>query len=58
MTSNIPHASATIIPFPTNRRTLARRDETPAVVQPVTIAASGSWYHEEAIQEAKWIQKH
>ena len=58
MTSNIPHASATIIPFPTNRRTLARRDATPAVEQPVAAAAFGSWYHEEAIQESKWTQKH
>ncbi len=61
MTSNIPHASATIIPFPAQRRTAVatRRDDLkPAAEQTVSEAASGSWYHEAAIQESKWVQKH
>ena len=60
MTTNSPHTSATIIPFPTRARTPAggNLDKKSSADQPVTQALSGSWYHDEAIQEAAWSQKH
>jgi hypothetical protein len=63
MTSNIPQASATIIPFPIKRRMSAggfREELKPAAeLSPrVSDVACGSWYHEEAIQEARLVQKH
>lgn len=63
MTTNIPLTSAKIIPFPTRARSTAggNRSDTSTASQPVSEALSGSWYHDEAIQEAlaaNWSQKH
>jgi len=65
MTSNSPHASATIIPFPVGGRRNGgvRQDETVRPntafgTQPVSEVPSGSWYHEAAIAESQWSKKH
>lgn len=62
MTTNSPQTSAQIIPFPKGGRASAgkgldsgKRNEA----MPISDALSGSWYHDEAIQEAaNWLQKH
>jgi hypothetical protein len=65
MTSNSPDASATIIPFPVGGRRNAGVRQNETVIpntalgtQPVSEAASGSWYHEAAIAESQWFKKH
>jgi hypothetical protein len=64
MTTNSPQTSAKIIPFPKGGRasvgTAFNGDKLNATM-PISEALSGSWYHDEAIQEAKattWSQKH
>jgi hypothetical protein len=60
MTTNSSQTSAQIIPFPKGGRASVGTKFT-AETAPVTEMLSGSWYHDEAIQEAKastWSQKH
>jgi hypothetical protein len=68
MTTNSPQTSAKIIPFPKGGRASVGKifdsvrgfdsgkiNET----MPISEASSGSWYHDEAIQEAaNWSKKH
>ena len=63
MTTNIPLTSAKIIPFPSRARATAggNLNDTSTANQPANEVLSGSWYHDEAIQEAlaaNWSQKH
>jgi hypothetical protein len=64
MTTNIPQTSAKIIPFPKGgRASVGKSFENSKFNEPMPIseALSGSWYHDEAIQEANattWSQKH
>lgn len=60
MTTNISQTSAQIIPFPKGGRASVGNKLT-TQAGPVTEMLSGSWYHDEAIEEAKastWSQKH
>jgi hypothetical protein len=52
--TNSPQTSAKIIPFPKGgRAALGSKFENPAPAEtPVSEVSSGSWYHDEAIQEA------
>lgn len=64
MTTNSLQTSAQIIPFPKGGRASVGNkfdNRTPVTTAPVSEALSGSWYHDEAIQEANaanWSQKH
>lgn len=62
MTTNSPQTSAKIIPFPKGGRASVGKtfDNARIDTAPVTEAMSGSWYHDEAIQEASTnlSQKH
>ena len=63
MTTNSSQTSAQIIPFPKGGRASVGKslDLRTAEKAPVSEALSGSWYHDEAIQEAKaaiWSPKH
>jgi hypothetical protein len=64
MTTNSLQTSAKIIPFPKGGRASVGKDFDGGKLNdatPISEALSGSWYHDEAIQEAKaaaWSQKH
>ncbi len=61
MTRSIEQGSAKIIQFPIGGRSKAgaKRDDSKAVAQsaPAGISFGGSWYHEEAVQEAEQSRK-
>jgi hypothetical protein len=60
MTTNNSQTSAQIIPFPKGGRASVTSTFA-AQTAPVTEMLSGSWYHDEAIEEAKaanWSKKH
>ena len=64
MTTSHDRGSAEIYQFPPRGRSAvaARRDEPKSAAgislsRPTTTAFSGSWYHEEAIQEAERARK-
>jgi hypothetical protein len=60
--TNSPQTSAKIIPFPKGGRASVGKGLDGAKLSetlPISEALSGSWYHDEAIQEAaNWSQKH
>jgi hypothetical protein len=61
MTTNSSQTSAQIIPFPKGGRASVGKnlDHHASDTAPVSEALSGSWYHDEAIQEAaNWSKKH
>ena len=62
MTMNSSQTSAQIIPFPKGgRASVGKSFESGKLIETVQVseALSGSWYHDEAIQEAaNWSQKH
>jgi hypothetical protein len=64
MTMNSSQTSAQIIPFPKGGRASVSKSFDSGKLSepvPVTEVLSGSWYHDEAIQEAlaaNWSQKH
>jgi hypothetical protein len=63
MTTNSLQTSAKIIPFPKGGRASVGKglDSKLNEARPISEALSGSWYHDEAIQEAKaaiWSPKH
>lgn len=61
MTANSSQTSAQIIPFPKGGRASVGKsfDNANRNEAPISEALSGSWYHDEAIQEAaNWSQKH
>ncbi len=58
MTTNSTQTSAQIIPFPKGGRASVG-DKMHVETMPISEALSGSWYHDEAIQEAaNWSKKH
>jgi hypothetical protein len=56
MTTDVPQRTATIYQFPVGgRRAVAtqRNESKPVVDVTPTVAASGAWYHDAAIQDSK-----